>query len=81
MKHGLLKEKIKLNQGNSRATKTTMGAGDHQLRVVVVTMLRKVLSLNHEKILSLFIIIQVMNSNLLEIEVLNGKRPNIIIGV
>ena len=65
LKHELLKEKVKLNQGYWRATKTTMGTKDHQLRVVVAFMLRKVLSLNHGKILILLITIQIMNSNLL----------------
>ena len=32
--------------GNWRPTKTIMGTEDHQLRVVVVFMLRKALSLN-----------------------------------
>ena len=35
------------------------------IKSVVVFMLRKVLSLNHEKILILFITIQIINSNLL----------------
>ena len=55
---------MKLNQGNWRATKTAMGTEDHQLRAAVVSILRKVLSLNH-KILILLIMIQTMNSNLL----------------
>ena len=59
------RKKVRLSQGNWRATKTTMGTEHPQLRVVVVSMLRKALSLNHEKILILLITIQIMNSNLL----------------
>ena len=47
-----------------RATKTSMGTEDHQLRMVVVSMFRKVLSLNHKKILILLIMIQIMNAYL-----------------
>ena len=68
-----------LNQGNWRATKTTLGTEDHQLRMVVISILRKVLSLNHEKILILLSMIQIINSNLLGLKYF--MVTNIIIGV
>ena len=68
-----------LNQGNWRATKSTLETEDHQLRMVVVSILRKVLSLNHEKILILLVMIQIINSNLLGLK--SFMVTNIIIGV
>ena len=70
---------MKLNQGNWGATKTTMGAEDDQLGVIVVSMSRYVLKFNHAKILILLIMIQITNSNLLGLESI--IVTNIIIGV
>ena len=49
------------------------------LRMVVVSILRKVLSLNHEKILILLVMIQIINFNLLGLK--SFMVTNIIIGV
>ena len=74
---------MKLNQGNWRAIKTTMGAKDHQLRVVVVFYVKEGIKFKPQKDLDIdYHDTDIMNSNLLGLnKILNDNKPNTIIAV